>query len=282
MTLCLAGTAWSAGYARLAFADNGDYFPLQVGNWWRYDSIPEQVITNTEMIGDTTYFVFSEYDFGSRKFREDSESQIIEYKDGEERVWYKFSALEGESWTISSFDDGDFIEDCAVTLMNRNETVSVPAGTFENCVKFNFACPVIDGGLDSEWFAPGVGCVKRSMDTIAGPIAYELQTAYVNGIHYPLDSDNDGIPDDVEGTEDIDGDGIPNYLDTDSDGDGVSDRQEHAFGSDPYNPDDFPAVPVSGLLENILLAFSLAATGVYGICKGRLTARNRGTRHLFP
>ena len=37
------------------------------------------------------------------------------------------------------------------------------------------------------------------------------------------DSDNDGIDDSVEGTTDTDGDGIPNYLDTDSDGDGTLD-----------------------------------------------------------
>jgi CshA-type fibril repeat protein len=54
-----------------------------------------------------------------------------------------------------------------------------------------------------------------------------------------LDSDNDGILDNVENTAcvpavmpcDIDGDGIPNYLDLDSDGDGISDVIE-AGGTD--------------------------------------------------
>ncbi len=40
------------------------------------------------------------------------------------------------------------------------------------------------------------------------------------------DSDGDGIPDSVEGTDDLDNDGKPNYLDDDSDGDGISDKQE--------------------------------------------------------
>ena len=40
------------------------------------------------------------------------------------------------------------------------------------------------------------------------------------------DSDNDGIPDAVEGYVDGDGDGIPDYLDTDSDNDGISDTTE--------------------------------------------------------
>ena len=42
-----------------------------------------------------------------------------------------------------------------------------------------------------------------------------------------LDDDNDGIYDTYEGddTVDTDGDGTPDYLDTDSDGDGCSDAQ---------------------------------------------------------
>ena len=42
----------------------------------------------------------------------------------------------------------------------------------------------------------------------------------------PLDSDNDGITDEEEGTGDTDGDGIPNFQDTDSDNDGILDEME--------------------------------------------------------
>ena len=40
------------------------------------------------------------------------------------------------------------------------------------------------------------------------------------------DDDGDGIPNGVEGCEDLDGDSLPNCLDTDSDGDGIPDSQE--------------------------------------------------------
>ncbi len=58
------------------------------------------------------------------------------------------------------------------------------------------------------------------------------------------DAEGDGIPDYVEGTDDIDGDGIPNFLDLDSDGDGVPDALERQTGTDPYDPNDYPALPV--------------------------------------
>jgi len=60
-----------------------------------------------------------------------------------------------------------------------------------------------------------------------------------------MDSDNDGLSDADEGTADLDGDGISNYLDMDSDWDGVSDRLEVIFGSDPYDPNSVPDLPLA-------------------------------------
>jgi hypothetical protein len=56
------------------------------------------------------------------------------------------------------------------------------------------------------------------------------------------DSDGDGIPDHIEGGEDIDsdGDGTPDYLDTDSDGDSWSDRDENDSYTDPQDASDHP------------------------------------------
>ena len=50
------------------------------------------------------------------------------------------------------------------------------------------------------------------------------------------DSDNDQIPDAVEGATDSDNDGDADYRDTDSDDDGISDTYE--AGADPINPVD--------------------------------------------
>jgi hypothetical protein len=52
-----------------------------------------------------------------------------------------------------------------------------------------------------------------------------------------IDTDGDGIDDPTEGPEDIDGDGLPNYLDLESDGDGLLDAWEHINGWDPYSAD---------------------------------------------
>jgi MYXO-CTERM domain-containing protein len=72
-----------------------------------------------------------------------------------------------------------------------------------------------------------------------------------------VDSDQDGVPDDVdvdplnpdddgdgidtlrEGTDDLDGDGLPNYADEDSDGDGIPDADEVGTDADCDGLDDF-------------------------------------------
>ena len=47
-----------------------------------------------------------------------------------------------------------------------------------------------------------------------------------------LDADGDQIPDSLEGTDDVDGDGLPNFLDTDADGDGLHDQTEWVTDAD--------------------------------------------------
>ncbi|MBI2422886.1 MAG: hypothetical protein HYV27_08650 [Candidatus Hydrogenedentes bacterium] len=72
------------------------------------------------------------------------------------------------------------------------------------------------------------------------------------------DADNDGIPDDYEGSGDPDGDTIPNYLDLDSDNDGVNDSTEYNFGYDPYDNSSTPNLSLA-LWTTILMIMSLGA-----------------------
>jgi hypothetical protein len=66
---------------------------------------------------------------------------------------------------------------------------------------------------------------------------------------------------DTDGDGDLDEDGIPNYLDEDSDNDGVSDRLEWAHGTDPYDANDYPAMPLS-VWPLLAIIATMAAAGV--------------------
>jgi hypothetical protein len=66
-------------------------------------------------------------------------------------------------------------------------------------------------------------------DRIEGSLDFDKDG---KGNFIDTDSDNDGIPDAIEGIGDPDNDGNPNYLDLDSDGDGISDKLEGTRDSD--------------------------------------------------
>lgn len=61
------------------------------------------------------------------------------------------------------------------------------------------------------------------------------------------DSDNDTIPDNVEGARDVDSDNLPNFLDPDADNDGLSDAVE--AGPDPHRPRDGNSNGIPDYLE---------------------------------
>ncbi len=70
-------------------------------------------------------------------------------------------------------------------------------------------------------------------DTIPDSVEGSIDTDEDDIPNYrDTDSDNDTIPDQIEGTGDIDGDGIPNYLDPDSDNDNISDEVEGTVDTD--------------------------------------------------
>jgi len=69
------------------------------------------------------------------------------------------------------------------------------------------------------------------------------------------DSDNSGIPDGVEGTADPDADTIPNFADKDNDNDGYDDAIETGLAhTNPNDPNSLPAAPLPAAHPCALMA----------------------------
>jgi hypothetical protein len=60
-------------------------------------------------------------------------------------------------------------------VMSLSETVTVPAGTYQNCLKIKEKPS--DGGLEYKYYAPGIGCVKEA--SADGDVS--LKTHIANG-----------------------------------------------------------------------------------------------------
>jgi predicted small secreted protein len=84
---------------------------------------------------------------------------------------------------------------------------------------------------------------------------------------FDFDTDGDGFLDYMEGTDDPDNDGIPNFQDTDSDNDTVPDAVERAFHTDPYDVDAPTVMPLA--VWPLMLALMLASLVVFRISRKR-------------
>jgi hypothetical protein len=189
-TRTLAGTDTTLGY-----------FPLMVGNTWTYeragalsrDTWTATVADRVVAPNGQTYFALDGY-FGPRRLVRSSPRQVVSEHnpDGrDDNLWYLLGAPVGTAWVIqleplpTLGPMADCVSGSKVVVASRSEVVKVPAGEFRSVVRLDFSSPCADAGIASEWFAPGIGLVRREESSFAGPIVSELLKAEVGGQSLP-------------------------------------------------------------------------------------------------
>ena len=184
----------------MALTEDIDFFPMDMGQQWVYDDKSTETIVSFKKIeipleqSQDGYenrltihlFEFDSYQKEPRTFYRVGQ-KIFEWTGNNSRLWYDFGAEIGSSWSISwsKIDVGltsvrdwrlsDLNEGAIMTLVEKNVSIKTPLGEFSNCYHFRLTRPTVsDAGYVDEWFAPGVGCVQRVWDTIAGPRQQKL------------------------------------------------------------------------------------------------------------
>lgn len=170
-----------------------NYFPLSVGNQWTYvragqvgtaQKILVDVSAKMSPSGSTVvYYQLNNYNGQSHWVRRDSSAVVSEYS---RNLWYTLNAEVGKSWTMRINTSVPGVipgsNGATLTVISRNETVKVPAGVFTNTVHIQFRTNVMDAGITDEWFAAGVGLVKRAETSFVGLVTTELIQATIGGI----------------------------------------------------------------------------------------------------
>jgi hypothetical protein len=168
------------------FLQARNYFPLQTGHRWIYavnggpgTGIWEVNVGDRQATGPfRSYRELSGYfGRGVRLVASTFSGTVLERgSDGGDYLWYQFGGQVGRSWVMrfppgapSSCEDG-----ATLSIGARNQVVSVPAGEFKQVIRIDFMTPCADAGITAEWFAPGVGLIRREETTLAGPIVSEL------------------------------------------------------------------------------------------------------------
>jgi hypothetical protein len=182
-------------------ADLPGYFPLEVGNEWVYsdgvDTFTVQVQRETQEVNGTKYFEVSGYfpndTAKTRKLRRDSLGRIRELNPaGEDFLWYQFGNVRG-AWQFVTSGQIPCVTGSRVSFGEIGATVDVPAGVFQRTLRLRFVSPCADAGIAGEYFAGGVGLVKRVLNTFAGPRTVHLVAAHVGGLDLPASSYGIGI-----------------------------------------------------------------------------------------
>lgn len=178
------------------------FFPLTDGNRWTYTrrgtGADETWQVTAAAVTDTAAtmprFSLSGYFFGPpRQVTTDRAGTVMERDPfaGRDTLWYRLGAAVGTSWELQLVELPTMgpVRGCIggskLVIAARNEAVTVPAGHFRHVVRVDFQPPCADAGITSEWFAPGVGLIRRVESSFAGPIVSELEQAVISGRPYP-------------------------------------------------------------------------------------------------
>lgn len=148
------------------------YFPLATGNHWTYRSTFlisvntfDETVVEERAIGGESYFIFDNFRLQtSVPFRTDGQT-VATVAEGTRYTMYDFGAEIGAAWNVP---DPPTTLMGRMTLVSRSDSVITPAGAFTGCFHFHHAFS--GNAYYDEWFAPGVGLVRRISRLMSGLI----------------------------------------------------------------------------------------------------------------
>ncbi len=168
------------------------YFPTTQGLTWTYGGNPRELATQIRMLEaqDTnqgTAYLWDSFQ-GKRWVQNRIDGTVQEYRNGQWRLLFDFNTKEGDSWQIPPLDDADLLNNATLTVVSRSEKLAVPYETLETIHISVKNKNLADAGVTDLWFASGVGLVKWTETTFAGPQSFEL-ASFINRNEPPIISD---------------------------------------------------------------------------------------------
>src|SRR4029078_494291 len=162
-----------------ATADFGSMFPANLNDSWTLERFAEPSAALRGTASTSTGWRRFEGLFDMTLLLRPRGSQVYVWGEGKEprQLLYDFAAPEGATWPVCFRGPVG-----SVTVAERRAEVTTAFGPMKNCAAFNFRWEnLADTGVDTQWFCPGVGLVKQTKATIAGPYAEYTVAASIRG-----------------------------------------------------------------------------------------------------
>lgn len=174
------------------------YFPVQAGSYWAYErrgpggtsTWRVEVVAERATGAPGAHLGLEGYFPGPRRqVRVWPLDVVTEVRPegGRDALWYMLRAPVGTSWTLElasapgPMTGAECIAGSRLQVASRREDLRVPAGEFSEVVRIDFHTRCADAGITAEWFAPGVGLVRREETSFAGTMVSELVESNVGG-----------------------------------------------------------------------------------------------------
>ncbi|MFC1485892.1 hypothetical protein ACFL55_02575 [Candidatus Latescibacterota bacterium] len=183
------------------------YMPLKIGATWTHVTTgidhgeafkDTTTSTNVGTItkNDKTYFIMFESDVEDSVYMRIENNIFYVYiavigDEFHDIPYLNFNKEAGQTWELFS---GSFEPDKGVSgtltwsgKFLGTDTITVPAGTFTNCVKFETVTTVISESIEVKeliWLAPNIGSVKSTSETKKDSEVIEISTEEL--IHYSI------------------------------------------------------------------------------------------------
>jgi hypothetical protein len=155
-----------------------EYFPLQTGNSWVYrvtqgrtNRAPAAINVGETVSADgRTYYRVQYFERELLLRQADTGSLMVWNADTkQESTFLPFGAADKQPVPVA-------IDNCstAARVENRSATVTTDIGEFNNALELRYTGNCADAGITMQYFLPWVGMVSAEMQSIAGPVRYEL------------------------------------------------------------------------------------------------------------
>lgn len=174
------------------------YFPVQAGNYWVYERRgaagtstwrAEVVAEPATGTAGRAMRVDGYFPGPGRHVRVWPLDVVTEVRPegGRDALWYLLRSPVGVPWTLELADvagpltGAECIAGSRLQVASRREVLRVPAGEFSDVVRVEFRPQCSDAGITTEWFAPGVGLIRRDETSLAGSVVSELVESNAGG-----------------------------------------------------------------------------------------------------
>lgn len=162
--------------SKLNKLDGLGYFPMQVGNYWKFPNTSKITIDARETINNLEYYRFVK-DNDTTYYRETADGKIYSLKKGgTEVLQFVLNANAGQLWTTTKSSNDSLY----VALYSKTEIISLNNLPIRDCYKF-FYDEYSQRKIDNEyttWLAPNIGWIQT--DAQIG--LFQLEEVQIDGV----------------------------------------------------------------------------------------------------